>query len=362
MPERHRRSTKTQVALLTSVLLAGMLGIAMGAERPSPTIPSIARESYRGWDAYRLTNGLVEAVVVTGIGPRIMAFGPAGGPNLFHVRDAEAGGGGEADWVFRGGWRLWIAPERRETTYALDNAPCTAEIDGATLRVTGPPQPEAGIQKHIEVSLAPAEPRLHLVSRLRNIGNGARTYAPWSLSVLRPGGRAFVPLDVGPLEAFDATRRLILWSYAELADPRYRFGDRLVEVDHAKVAAPPPGRTGRRDDESKVGVDSAQGWAAYLLDGTLYLKRFPHDPAGQYPDGGATIEVYSSAEFLELENLGPLTTIAPGQTVTYPEDWWLFPAVDMPRDDPAAALQSLEGYVARAPAMLAEKQSTTDER
>ena len=77
-----------------------------------------------------------------------------GGANLFHVRDAEAGGRGEADWQFRGGWRLWMAPERRETTYALDNAPCTAEvIDGATLRITGPPQPAAGIQKMIEVSL-----------------------------------------------------------------------------------------------------------------------------------------------------------------------------------------------------------------
>ena len=98
--------------------------------------------------------------------------------------------------------------------------------------------------------------------------------------MLRPGGRAFVPLDVGSLTAFDAVRRLLLWSYTKIADPRYHFGDRLIEIDHTKVKPAPPGQSGRRDDESKIGVDSGQGWAAYLLDGTLFLKRFPHDATG----------------------------------------------------------------------------------
>ena len=157
---------------------------------------------------------------------------------------------------------------------------------------------------------------------------------------MRPGGRAVVPLDVGPLDAFDATRKLILWSYTEMADPRYRFGDRLVEVDQSRVAPPPAaGAAGRRADESKIGVDSAQGWAAYQLGRTLYLKRFPHDPAGQYPDGGATIEIYSSAEFLEVENLSPLTTIPPGGELVYPEEWWVFSDVD-PTDE--ALLERVE--------------------
>ncbi len=323
---------------------------------------TITRETHLGWpDTYRLGNGHVEAVVVTAVGPRIIELRSAGGPNLFHVRAAEAGGRSEPEWVFRGGWRLWIAPERRETTYALDNAPCAAEvIGGTTLRVTGPAQPAAGIQKMIEVSLDASRPRQRLISHIRNIGGRPLTYAAWSLSVMRPGGRAFVPLDVGPLDAFDATRALRLWSYAELADPRYRFGDRLVEIDHAKVRPAPPGQTGRRVDESKIGVDSAQGWAAYLLDGTLYLKRFPHDPAGQYPDGGTTIEIYSSAEFLEVEQLSPLTTINPGEELVFQEDWWVFRDVKLPTEE-RDLLQSLQTYVDRAPTMLDEKQPTTDE-
>ena len=40
---------------------------------------------------------------------------------MLYVRDSEAGGAGESQWVQRGGWRLWIAPERSETTYVPDN-------------------------------------------------------------------------------------------------------------------------------------------------------------------------------------------------------------------------------------------------
>jgi len=332
----------------------------------------IVKESYHGWpNTYRLSNGLVEARVVTDIGPRIMDFHHTGGANLLYLRESEAGKSGEPAWVQRGGWRLWIAPERTETTYVPDNAGCEVEVldgskgssdlgarsdpsgsgpgkplpaAGPTLRVTGQAEPASGIQKQVDVSLPPGEPRLRITSRIKNITEHALTYAAWSLPVLRPSGRAFVPFDVGPLTAFDATRRLLLWSYTRFADPRYVFGDRLIQIDHRRVTPPPKGQPGRRDDESKIGVDSAQGWAAYLLDGTLFLKRFPHDPKGQYPDGGATVEVYSSHEFLELEDLGPLTTVGPGEEIVLPEDWWLFPGVQIPLAE-TEALAAIQKYV-----------------
>jgi hypothetical protein len=319
-------------------------------EREVVTHTQIVKEDFHGWpNTYRLSNGLVEARVVTDVGPRIMDFHAAGGANLLYVRESEAGKHGEDKWVQRGGWRLWIAPERQETTYVPDNSRCETEIvDENTLRVTGPPQQAAGIQKRVDVTLSPGEPRLRIESHIKNIFDHPLTYAAWSLPVLRPGGRAFVPQDVGALTAFDAMRRLLLWSYTKFADPRYHFGDRLIEIDHAQVRPAPPTQSGRHDDESKIGVDSAQGWAAYLLDDTLFLKRFPHDATGTYPDGGATIEVYSSHEFLELENLGPLTTIAPGAEIVLPEDWWVFTGVTVPTGG-TEALSVLNGYVARAP-------------
>lgn len=327
------------------VLLAAA-ATAPGAAMAEPV--EIARETHLGWpNTYRLDNGLVAVRVLTDVGPRIIDLRAAGGTNLFHVREGEAGGRGEAEWMFRGGWRLWVAPERKDTTYDLDNSACeVATVGNDAIRVTAPTQPNAGIRKQIEVRLAAGEPRVSITSRIANVTDHPLTYAAWSLPVMRPGGRAFVPMDVGPLDAFDATRKLILWSYAELADPRYRFGDRLIQIDHARVPPPPAGQSGRRDDESKIGVDTAQGWSAYLTGGTLFVKRFPHDPRGAYPDGGATVEVYSSHEFLELEHLGPLTTIAPGEEIVFPEDWWLFAAADIAADE-AGAAHDLAAFVAR---------------
>jgi hypothetical protein len=335
-------------ALVFSVLLPCHTAAAADQEQTAMNRTRIVKEDFHGWsNTYRLSNGLIEARVVTDIGPRIMDVHATGGANLLYVREAEAGKQGEDTWVQRGGWRLWVAPERKETTYALDNTPCQAEIvNDTTLRVVGPSQPAAGIRKEVEVGLAPAEPRLRLTARITNISDHPLTYAVWSLPVLRPGGRALVPLDVGPLTAFDATRRLLLWSYTKFADPRYQFGDRLIQIDHRTVMPAPPGQSGRHADESKIGVDSAQGWAAYLLDGQLFLKRFPHAAAGQYPDGGATIEVYSSHEFLELENLGPLVTFAPGEQITLPEEWWVFTGVSIPSAE-ADALDILERYLSR---------------
>lgn len=316
------------------------------------------KEDFHGWpNTYRLSNGLVELRVVTDVGPRIISFRNLDGTNVLYSRERELGGQGEPDWVFRGGWRLWVAPEVQETTYVPDNAPCTvAVIDGA-LVVTGPPQPAAGIQKQIEIRPYQVDPAVRITSRIKNISDRPLTYAAWSLSAMRPGGEAVLPFDVGPPNAYDAVRRLIFWSYAEVGDPRYSLGDALVRIDQSKVQPPPPNQSGRRDDESKIGVDSGQGWAGYVLDRTLLLKRFPHDADGTYPDGGSTIEVYSSIEFLELENLGPVTTIAPGEEIVMPEDWWLFTGVEIPEGE-EEALSYLRPYLVRSRADWGTADST----
>ncbi|MCX8073264.1 MAG: DUF4380 domain-containing protein [Candidatus Binatia bacterium] len=331
---------------MSALLWASLVGKALGSEARV----TIEKETFLGWpNTYVLRNGAVEVRVVTDVGPRIMAVASRGGPNLFYVRESEAGWSGETEWVFRGGWRLWVAPERRETTYDPDNAPCKVELrDDRTLVVMGPPQPRAGIQKIVEVRLDPEQPRIRLKSRIRNLFERPVEYAPWSLAVMRPGGRALIPVDRGPLDAFDAVRRYILWSYARIDDPRYRWGNELVQVDQRQVragAAWP--RAQRRQDESKIATDSQQGWAAYAWNDTVFLKRFAYVPGAKYPDGGATIEVYSSAEFLELEHLGPLATIAPGEEVIMPEDWWVITGLRVPEEE-AAALAALRPWLERS--------------
>jgi hypothetical protein len=315
---------------------------------PAPSWGSISKEDFHGWpNTYRLANSLIEVRVTADVGPRILSFRTLDSSNVMHLRERELGGRDESDWMFRGGWRLWVAPEMRETTYVPDNVACAAEVVGDALVITGPPQPAAGIRKQIELRLRPADPSLRVTSRIKNISDKAVTYAAWSLSVMRPGGRALLPLDRGLPSAFDDTRSVIFWSYAQAADPRYRIGNSLVQVEHSQVKPPPWTQSGRRDDESKIGVDSGQGWAVYLLGTAMFLKRFPHEPGRPYPDRGSTVEVYSNVEFLELENLGPLTTIAPGEEIVLPEDWWIFNGVDIPAEE-EQAVNALRPYLAKS--------------
>ncbi len=295
---------------------------------------TIEREAFHGWDeTYRIGNGVIEVRVVADVGPRVVELRRAGGANLFHLRSAELGGRNEPRWRFRGGWRLWIAPERRPETYALDNAPCTVLASApGMVRIGGPPQPEASIRKTIGLMLDAVHPRVEVVSEITNVGDAPVRYAVWTLAVLRPGGRAFVPLETGPVDALDSTRSLILWSYTRMADPRYRVGDGLVEIDSGAVLRGPARRElapGRTSDESKIGVDTTAGWAAYALDGTVFVSRARVD-AGARADAGATIEIYSSREFIELEHLGVLQTLAPGETAALAEEWWVFGETAVP--------------------------------
>jgi hypothetical protein len=336
-------------------LAIGLSAASMIATAPAAGADSMLktqRGDYRGWpDSYTLSNGVVEIVVPSAIGPRILDFHTVGGENVFYLRQSELGQSGEDDFVFRGGWRLWIAPEQRETTYAPDNQRCRVEELGpAAIRVSGPPQLHAGIQKSIEVRLIENQPYARVISKITNITDNTLNYAAWSLSVMRPGGRALVPMDVGDLTAFFDTRSLILWSYTKVADPRYQLGDHLVQVDQSKVQPAPGGAAGRRSDESKIGVDTMQGWAAYARGDTLYVKRFKHEPGAAYADGGATVEIYSSAEFIEVENLSPLTTLKPGESIVYPEEWSLFTGAHIATDE-AVALRDLEPWLAKAPAV-----------
>src|SRR5512139_1514910 len=177
---RTPQSTRASESLMRNGCCSGLMLVsemliatcaALGMAATSMEQPGISQENYGGWaHTYRLRKGRIEVSVVTDIGPRIIDLRVPGGNNLLHLRDG-IGGSGEPSYMFRGGWRLWVAPERTQTTYALDNTACQAEVDGATLRVTAPPQPAAGIQKRIEVSLTAGEPRVRIVSRVRNISD-----------------------------------------------------------------------------------------------------------------------------------------------------------------------------------------------
>ena len=72
------------------------------------------------------------------------------------------------------------------------------------------------------------------------------------------------------------------------------------------------------------------GWLAYAWNGSLFVKRFPFRPEGVYPDRGSSAEVFVNGEMLELESLGPLVKLEPGQALEHLETWELYGDVAFP--------------------------------
>ena len=48
-------------------------------------------------------------------------------------------------------------------------------------------------------------------------------------------------------------------------------------------------------------------------------------PDSSYPDGGCNIEIYTSPKFAEMEFLGPVETVYPGNKIELAETWQLLP-------------------------------------
>jgi hypothetical protein len=188
--------------------------------------PLIEKIAYQGWPhCYRVSNGEVELIVTSDIGPRIMRFGFMGGQNLFKEYEEQLGGVGEPEWKLRGGHRVWAAPEDAKRTYALDNSPIQVEITGGVLKATSNVEADSGLEKQIEIQLAPSGTGVTVIHRLKNTLPWPIELAPWALTMMTPGGMGITghPPRATHLEVLQPTHPLVMWAFTDLSDPRWKF-------------------------------------------------------------------------------------------------------------------------------------------
>ena len=285
--------------------------------------------TYQGWpDCIRLSNGAAEVVVTTAFGPRIIHYGRPGGPNAFHVIPETRGQVGSGKWLPYGGHRLWHAPEVQPRTYQPDNEPVgTAEMQSDAL-VVGNDEPGSGIAREMRITLAPQGTAVQVEHRLTNHNVWAVSLAPWALSIVANGGRVVIPQE--PFVSHDddlaPARPLVLWKFTDMADPRWRWGRKYITLRQA-------GET--QGNPQKVGAYNAQGWAAHLTPQQAFIILTDVAPGGPslLPDDGCSVETYTDGPFQELETLGPLQTLEPGQTASHTETWFLAAAHDIADED-----------------------------
>ena len=277
---------------------------------------TIAKTPYAGWpNCYRLTNGEVELIVTTDVGPRVIRYGFVGGQNVFKEFKEQLGKTGEKAWQARGGHRLWIAPEAVPESYALDNSPVKADIKGDTITLTSAVEAETSLEKQISVKLE-ANGHVIVTHQLHNKGTKARELAPWALTMMAQGGTGITgfPPRSKHMEVLTPTNPLVMWGFTSFNDPRWTFTQKYLMLRQDPKAATP----------QKVALFNPETFGAYLLGTDLFVKRYSAIKGGRYPDMGSSYETFTNADFLELETVGPLVNLAPGASTAHIERWGLY--------------------------------------
>lgn len=278
--------------------------------------------SFGGWENnLRLANRHAEVIVTLDVGPRIISYRTASGRNLLKTFAEQLGGTAERTWKSRGGHRFWLAPEDPVLSYIPDNVPVEHRVIATSeVEFVNPPTDLLPIGKVLVVSLANDSAAVTVRHRAENCGTDSRSVATWGLTVMNPGGVEIIPnppLGEHPRDLLP-NRNLILWPYTNMADPRWSWSERFLTLRQAD--APP----------TKIGLALREGWVGYHCAGSLFLKRFEHDATASYPDGGCNFETFTDAEMLEVEALGPLSNLQPGDSTEHTEHWHLLDEVPPP--------------------------------
>ncbi len=276
----------------------------------------IEKVPYGGWpNCYRVSNGEVELIVTSDIGPRIMRYGFVGGKNLFKEYEETLGKSGEATWQLRGGHRIWAAPEDSIRTYAPDNGPVHVTVENGVLTATEPVEPLTGFEKQIQVTLAPTGSAVTVRHQIRNAGKTTQDVAAWALSMMAQNGlgiTGFPPRGKHP-DVLPPTNPLIMWAFTDFTDPRLKLTKKYLTLKQDPQNTTP----------QKLGHFNLNTWAAYLLGSDLFVKRYQAEANRSYPDMGSSFEIFTRNDMLEMETLGPIEHLGPGKALTHVEQWSL---------------------------------------
>jgi len=270
--------------------------------------------TYNGWnDCIRMDNGKIQLIVTTEVGPRIIHFARKNGSNMMWQSKDDQGQKYGDGWRMYGGHRLWHSPQVGTRPNQPDNDPVKYEINGATVKLTAEAEKATGLQKAFEITMHANEPCVTVNHFLINRSLWPIEMAAWPLTVLVGSGTAVLPVPRNETPDYLPNFMISFWPWMKPNDPRFDIGDKTITVKHDKTNA----------KWFKIGVHNPPAWGAYISENNLFVKTMQYDPRATYPDFGANFEVFADNQFLELETLSPLQTVAPGDRIEHAEEWVL---------------------------------------
>jgi len=275
---------------------------------------------YYGQPVRSIQNQFLQLDFLAEAGPRLVRLIPAGAQvNLLAETPEQSWMTEAGEFHIWGGHRLWHSPEvHARTDIPDDHGLVIEDLTDGGVRLSCPAD-ASGIAKAIQVHMDAERPALRLVHFLRNAGLWPVKIAPWAITQVPLGGQAVIPCAASVKEGLLPNRLFVFWPYSNLQDPRLHISDAYIRVDG--VGMPEP---------FKIGLYNAQGWIGYAFGDFFLRKNFTPLPIEAGPDFGCNSELWVRERFLEIETLGALDWVAPGQTITHTETWDILPRNQAP--------------------------------
>lgn len=348
---------KPKTAILILLLLT-LTRCSMAAPVPASSYTAkIEKTQYRGWDVYRLTNGIVSLLVAPQIGGRAIQL-MLGDQELFFVNPEFAGkvlppdqNNLKSGWANYGGDKVWPAPEGWLNDnewpsipyYVLDGSSFQSQVVTETpaevaLRVTSPPDPRTGVQFTRTYRVYAGTTRVTVEQVMRNISRRQIRWGIWHL-IQNDAADAHDPAKPNP----------DLYMYVPI-NPHsiypHGFYNPYGDARHPSYEASHDGRMLRIHylyRVGKVAADSNAGWYA-VVNGQKnigFVESFKYFPNLEYPDQ-ASVESWNDGPgtisritfdqtlpddpkktpyFLESEVLSPFATLDPGEEYEFTVHW-----------------------------------------
>src|SRR5580693_540088 len=181
----HNRCVTVLLFLLGAIgLRLTVVPARSQANPPKSAECRVEAVDYKGWHAEQLSNRWVQLIVVPQNGGRLMQVSFAGHPYLF-VNPELAGKylpPNSGQWFNYGGDKLWLLPEGNN-----DEQHCEIEL-------TGPADPQTGIQFVRTIRLDADSPRIHFHASMKNVTGHTLEWSMQSVSQYATGA----PSSSGP--------------------------------------------------------------------------------------------------------------------------------------------------------------------
>ena len=346
----------SMVALLWIALtLLASAAPAQTAARPMAEC-RVQEVEYKGWHGEEISNQWVQLIVVPQNGGRLIQVLFNGHSYLF-VNPKLAGKylpPSSTEWFNYGGDKLWLLPEGNNdeqhwpgNSDILDDGPFTfrkiSEGQHCEIELTGPSDPQTGIQFIRNIRLEPDSPRIAFHATMKNVTGHSLEWSMQSVSQYDTSLPAAPGLNAAAQMNHD------FWTFVP-ANPTSSYLNRY----HVRFGpAENPAVSVREDGfftvhyvhmAAELWLDSSEGWLAVVDGKSQYamVERFHYEATKRYPgkasvifwtngpesrlnsDGQLSLSADPDASpyYLEAELNSPMCRLRPAESCSFETEWF----------------------------------------